>query len=308
MLRRNKSIIADQLPRKIDQIVFCELSDYQLRAYQRLISSPDVQLLLKAKTECPCGSGQEVKNCSADDCPGYWQITRDEGGVFYPQYHHCNCNNEYDALTNPTGCRRHRHDGCWKSLPTGAKTRSCPYCIGFPIVFTLRSICNHLELIKADPSLLKNNNYSNNNENLTYGIADGGTPQEQYHRQLEIANLILGEDADALGGLIAGEDYVRLSDTRTCGKLQALEALLQQWYREPGVQNKVLVFSTSVQMLKIVRKMVDRLSFEYEYLDGGTDARERQTKVNRFNQPGGSCFLFLMSTGAGGVGVRMKMF
>lgn len=94
------------------------------------------------------------------------------------------------------------------------------------------------------------------------------------------------------------------ADTRTCGKMQALEALLLEWYHSPE-NNKVLIFSSSVKMLRIVRKMVDRLSFEYEYLDGSTDSKERQPKVNSFNRPGGSCFCFLISTLAGGTGLNL---
>ena len=31
---RKKTLIADQLPKKIDQIIFCELSALQMRAYK----------------------------------------------------------------------------------------------------------------------------------------------------------------------------------------------------------------------------------------------------------------------------------
>jgi SNF2 family DNA or RNA helicase len=34
MLRRTKALIAEQLPKKLDKIVFCELTPLQLRAYQ----------------------------------------------------------------------------------------------------------------------------------------------------------------------------------------------------------------------------------------------------------------------------------
>jgi hypothetical protein len=37
MRRRTKAIIADQLPRKRDNIVFCQLSELQLRAYRRML-------------------------------------------------------------------------------------------------------------------------------------------------------------------------------------------------------------------------------------------------------------------------------
>lgn len=36
--------VVEQLPKKVDNIVFCELRPAQKRAYKRLIESPDVQV------------------------------------------------------------------------------------------------------------------------------------------------------------------------------------------------------------------------------------------------------------------------
>lgn len=69
--------------------------------------------------------------------------------------------------------------------------RICPSCIGFPILHLLRNICNHLELIKADKQLEE-------------------TDPEKFYQDLDVADLVLGEDADQLGGLIAGEEFSRL--------------------------------------------------------------------------------------------------
>ena len=46
MLRRTKAIIADQLPRKTDCIVFVELRRVQYAAYRRVIESADCQAVL----------------------------------------------------------------------------------------------------------------------------------------------------------------------------------------------------------------------------------------------------------------------
>lgn len=34
LIQRKKTLIADQLPKKLDQVVFCELSAVQMRAYK----------------------------------------------------------------------------------------------------------------------------------------------------------------------------------------------------------------------------------------------------------------------------------
>ncbi|KAJ3077274.1 hypothetical protein HDU98_004236 [Podochytrium sp. JEL0797] len=47
MLRRTKSLIAHQLPKKEDKIVFCPMSDSQKRAYAALLQSEAFQLLIR---------------------------------------------------------------------------------------------------------------------------------------------------------------------------------------------------------------------------------------------------------------------
>eukprot|EP00976_Prorocentrum_cordatum_P032535 661981-Prorocentrum_minimum.AAC.1 len=48
MLRRTKKqTLADKMPTKRDNIVFCQMSDFQIRAYRRLLNQPDVQLLVR---------------------------------------------------------------------------------------------------------------------------------------------------------------------------------------------------------------------------------------------------------------------
>lgn len=56
MIRRTKQIISHQLPTKTDNIVFCEMSIMQMRAYKRVLSSPDVQLLVSPPPKA-CAKG-----------------------------------------------------------------------------------------------------------------------------------------------------------------------------------------------------------------------------------------------------------
>jgi len=43
-LRRTKSIISDQLPKKTDVVVFCQLKPLQRRAYERTLQSPNLKV------------------------------------------------------------------------------------------------------------------------------------------------------------------------------------------------------------------------------------------------------------------------
>ncbi|KAI1271119.1 P-loop containing nucleoside triphosphate hydrolase protein [Xylaria sp. FL0933] len=62
-LRRLKSLIADQLPKKSDKVVFCPLSDLQREAYENLLASPIAQFVLTSFDQCPCGSGGTRGHC-----------------------------------------------------------------------------------------------------------------------------------------------------------------------------------------------------------------------------------------------------
>lgn len=54
-LRRTKALIADQLPRKFDKIVFCPLTPTQLDVYKRILSEDEVDLMKRHADPCDCG-------------------------------------------------------------------------------------------------------------------------------------------------------------------------------------------------------------------------------------------------------------
>lgn len=54
-LRHMKTLIADQLPKKTDRVVFCPLTDLQREAYQNFLDSAGLRLLRTATDDCPHG-------------------------------------------------------------------------------------------------------------------------------------------------------------------------------------------------------------------------------------------------------------
>lgn len=74
-LRRLKSLIADQLPKKSDRIVFCPLTDDQAAAYENLIDSELVQYIRTSSEPCDCESGKKRGWCCYAEIPGRgrWQ-------------------------------------------------------------------------------------------------------------------------------------------------------------------------------------------------------------------------------------------
>ncbi|KAF4588687.1 hypothetical protein EYR40_010240 [Pleurotus pulmonarius] len=62
-LRRTKEIIKHQLPKKIDEVVFCPLTEVQIDVYKRLLAMEPVQNLIRKDELCPCGSREKRKDC-----------------------------------------------------------------------------------------------------------------------------------------------------------------------------------------------------------------------------------------------------
>lgn len=74
-LRRLKTLIAHQLPKKSDRVVFCPLTDEQAAAYENLVDSELVEYIRTSSDPCPCGSGKKRGWCCYTEVPGHgkWQ-------------------------------------------------------------------------------------------------------------------------------------------------------------------------------------------------------------------------------------------
>jgi SNF2 family DNA or RNA helicase len=62
-LRRMKSLIAHQLPKKTDRVVFCPLTEIQKDAYERFLDSDMVELVKYSTELCDCNSGKKRGWC-----------------------------------------------------------------------------------------------------------------------------------------------------------------------------------------------------------------------------------------------------
>ncbi|KAK2494657.1 hypothetical protein MC885_010791, partial [Smutsia gigantea] len=63
LLRRTKTLIKDQLPKKEDRMVYCSLTDFQKAVYQTVLETEDVTLILQSSQPCTCSSGRKRRNC-----------------------------------------------------------------------------------------------------------------------------------------------------------------------------------------------------------------------------------------------------
>ncbi|KAL9031679.1 MAG: hypothetical protein Q9196_000312 [Gyalolechia fulgens] len=225
-LRRMKSIIADQLPKKSDRVVFCPLTDTQSDAYENCLDS-DVMHYIKTSGEmCSCGSGKKSGWC------------------------------------------------CHMYLPDGT-TRWQSHV--FPSMINLRKLSNHLAL------LIPQSTDSKDRQDKDLELLQMAVPQrwrELYRNRDSILNY---------------------SNPEFCGKWKILKKLLTFWHANG---DKVLVFSHSVKLLKMLQMLFKHTSYNVSYLDGAMSYEDRARTVDDFNSDP-SEFVFLISTRAGGVGLNI---
>lgn len=60
-----------------------------------MLNTPDFQLLVRAEETCDCASGEMRAKCC------YTEARPDQGGVLWPHFHLCTCDNIYDEFDNP---------------------------------------------------------------------------------------------------------------------------------------------------------------------------------------------------------------
>ncbi|KXJ90919.1 P-loop containing nucleoside triphosphate hydrolase protein [Microdochium bolleyi] len=224
-LRRMKSLIAHQLPKKSDRVVFCPLSDLQRTSYKKLLESPIVDFVRSAFQLCRCGSGSKAGWCCG-------QVTS--------------------------------HGESWKSLV-------------FPIIMALQKLSSHFSLLIPQQ-------------------ADMADKQRKELRFLQAAQPEKWQEFYK-----SRDSLLYLANPDFCGKWKVLRRLLKFW-REAG--DKVLVFSHSVRLLRVLQYLFSNTSYSVSYLDGSLSYEDRQLTVDDFNSDPNQ-FVFLISTKAGGVGLNI---
>lgn len=224
-LRRMKTLIADQLPKKSDRVVFCPLTETQADAYENCVNSDVVRYIKESTLDCNCGSGKKQGWC------------------------------------------------CQQFLPEGGKWQSYV----FPAIAYLQKLANHLAIL----------------------IPQSGDPKEKQDKDLEMLQVAV---PDQWRQLYRNPDSIlNYSNPEFCGKWKILKKLLRFWH---GNGDKVLVFSHSVRLLKMLQMLFQHTTYNVSYLDGTMKYEDRAKSVDDFNSDPDQ-FVFLISTKAGGVGLNI---
>jgi len=85
------------------------------------------------------------------------------------------------------------------------------------------------------------------------------------------------------------------------GKMIVVHSLLKIWKKQ---NHRVLLFTQSRQMLKILESYAKTMEYTYLKMDGTTSVGNRQPMINKFNESS-NIFLFLLTTKVGGLGVNL---
>ncbi|ETN37616.1 uncharacterized protein HMPREF1541_07238 [Cyphellophora europaea CBS 101466] len=173
-------------------------------------------------------------------------------------------------------CGSGRNQGwCCKShLDDGTKWQQWV----FPAIHTLCKLSNHLANI----------------------IPQGNDPKEKQSKDLHTLQIIMPERWQKL--YKERDSMIHTANPEFCGKWKVLRKLLKFWSDEGN--NKVLVFSHSVRLLRMLHNLFISTSYNVSYLDGSMSYEERYATVQDFNTDPRQ-FVFLISTKAGGVGLNI---
>ncbi|XP_028395196.1 DNA excision repair protein ERCC-6-like [Dendronephthya gigantea] len=138
----------------------------------------------------------------------------------------------------------------------------------FPGLIMLRKICNHPDLTTPAGSLLK--------------LRKDEAQQENTDKCREKNDSEYGH-------------------WKRAGKLIVVHSLLKLWKKQ---KHKVLLFTQTRQMLKILEIFVKSQGYNFCRMDGSTSISSRQPLIEKFNKDS-SIFVFLLTTRVGGLGVNL---
>ena len=147
----------------------------------------------------------------------------------------------------------------------------------FPGIMNLQKLCNHLATL----------------------IPQAGDAQDKQEKDLQTLQSAMPDQwRELYRSAGAMSTY---ADSEYCGKWKVLKKLLRFWH---NAGDKVLVFSRSVRLLRMLHALFQNTAYRVSYLDGSLPYEERAQVVDDFNENRDQ-FVFLISTRAGGVGLNI---
>ncbi|KIY02249.1 uncharacterized protein Z520_02387 [Fonsecaea multimorphosa CBS 102226] len=178
--------------------------------------------------------------------------------------------------SDPCTCGRQKKAGwcCQVKLDDGSTWQSWV----FPAIANLRNLSNHLAIL----------------------IPQGSDPADKQAKDLEMLQIAMPDKWREI--YKTRDSILHTGNPEYCGKWRVLKKLLTFWHEQGG--NKVLIFSHSVRLLRMLQNLFISTKFNVSYLDGSMQYEDRYAAVKEFNTDP-TQFVFLISTRAGGVGLNI---
>ncbi|KIW19055.1 hypothetical protein PV08_03345 [Exophiala spinifera] len=148
----------------------------------------------------------------------------------------------------------------------------------FPAIANLQKISNHLASL----------------------IPQGSDSSEKQAKDLDMLEIAMPDQWREL--YKTRDSILHTGNPEYCGKWRVLKKLLTFWHDQGD--NKVLIFSHSVRLLRMLLNLFISTQFNVKYLDGSMAYEDRYQTVKEFNTDP-TQFVFLISTKAGGVGLNI---
>ncbi|KAL1897381.1 hypothetical protein Sste5346_004117 [Sporothrix stenoceras] len=283
-LRRMKSLIAQQLPKKTDRVVFCPLTERQSEAYENFVKSKQVEHLRRVSEPCPNHPDKKRGWCC------YKHITPIPGMRV-----------TWFSLVFPTITNLLKLSNHLTLLIPSADS----------IIGTTGEDDDEQQVEYGD-----DDDYDDGNGEGGEGSSSRPLPpatstakvktasaaklaNDRHKRAMAVLKICAPDDWETL--YRQRDSLINLANPDFCGKWKVLRKLLRFWH-ENG--DKVLVFSHNVRLLRILQHLFHNTSYSVSYLDGSLGYDERQRVVDDFNSDPAQ-FVFLISTKAGGVGLNI---
>eukprot|EP00698_Gefionella_okellyi_P022852 TRINITY_DN7652_c0_g1_i1.p1 TRINITY_DN7652_c0_g1~~TRINITY_DN7652_c0_g1_i1.p1 ORF type:complete len:1123 (+),score=256.91 TRINITY_DN7652_c0_g1_i1:28-3369(+) len=90
---------------------------------------------------------------------------------------------------------------------------------------------------------------------------------------------------------------------RASGKFELMDRMLPKFFK---TGHRVLIFCQMTKLMDIMEEYMRYRGYKYVRIDGSVSGAIRKERLDDFNRPGSDLFVFLLSTGAGGVGLNLQ--
>lgn len=275
-IQRFKPDVLHAMPKKIEHLVFCELSEEQklvrkhnpspfvelttrcslfshsyVQTYERIRELPDYIALRFANCPCDCGVNENYFK-------QYQQLQTTAEKTRYRRTHVC----KKRCLCCYISPKEEQDAVLWHHFHPGKELcEKCPFCLLLPGLSILNQLSSSLELLQFDKS---NKSYDPKDREKREAFAKIAFPEAVIKR--------------LPGGIYRDDegDYTQKEFFMLSGKLKQLDYLFKKIDREEG---RVLLFSGSTQTLDCIQNFVKSEGHGFLRIDGSTPSSKRQGKV-----------------------------